>query len=308
MHPDVLKNILQYIICIYYQNYSMTMTKGILGIIACPMLEDELLYGITNDPEEKNIFLIENKHCGSMKEKMERKGISFRMVTDNEVFNRAIDMEGYSILIKMNDLALHSEPKDLKDFIENEVREMNPFVDAIGLYYGLCGNYGWDMSEWARENGLKPVEMFRDNTGRICDDCVGVSVGGGARYLELEKTYTGMFYVIPAIAHNWRPFMAAGDSAKVIASMDKEMLEAMGIHDDDSYIKWMFDICGYKNMVKMDTGLEPDREEFDREFDDLCKIMDLKPITIADGWMTIQPAVDIYNRSKGFLSEPQLSN
>lgn len=117
MHPDVLKNILQYIICIYYQNYSMTMTKGILGIIACPMLEDELLYGITNDPEEKNIFLIENKHCGSMKEKMERKGIAFRMVTDNEVFNRAIDMEGYSILIKMNDLALHSEPKDLKDFI-----------------------------------------------------------------------------------------------------------------------------------------------------------------------------------------------
>lgn len=102
--------------------------------------------------------------------------------------------------------------------------------------------------------------------------------------------------------------MAAGDSAKVIASMDKETLEAMGIHDDDSYIKWMFDICGYKNMVKMDTGLEPDREEFDREFDDLCKIMGLKPITIADGWMTIQPAVDIYNRSKGFLSEPQLSN
>ncbi len=278
------------------------MTKGVLGIVACPMLEDELLYGITNDPEEKNIFLIENKHCESIRKKMERKGIPFRMVTENEVFNRSFDMEGYSILIKMNDLALHIEPKNLRELVEKDVAELNPFVDAVGAYYGLCGNYGWDLTEWAKENGMKPCEMFRDATGRVCDDCVGVAVGGGARYLELEKTYTGMFYVIPAIAHNWRPFMAAGDSAKAIASMDKEMLEALGIHDEDSYIKWMFNVCGYQNMVKMDTGLEVDRGEFDREFDKLCEIMELKPIVIGDGWMTIQPAVDIYRRSKGFLA------
>lgn len=281
------------------------MTEGVLGIIACPMLEDELVYGLSGDPEPKNIFVVENEHCGSLREKLERKNLPYTMVTDNEVYNRAVSMGGFSVLIKMNDLALHAEPKDLKEFIENEVREMNPFVDAVGLYYGLCGNFGWDITVWAERNGLKPAEMFRDGTGGVCDDCVGVAVGGGKRYTDLVKTYTGMFYVIPAIAHNWRPFISAGDSAKVLASMDEEMLAELGITDEDSYVKWMFTVCGYKNMVKMDTGLEPDRKEFDVEFDRLCKIMELKPITIADGWMTLQPAEDIYRRCKDMLRKTE---
>ncbi len=281
------------------------MTEGVLGIIACPMLEDELVYGLSGDPEPKNIFVMENEHCGSLREKLERKNLPYTMVTDNEVYNGAVPMEGFSVLIKMNNLALHAEPKDLKEFIENEIREMDPFVDAFGLYYGLCGNYGWDITAWAERNGLKPAEMFRDGTGRVCDDCVGVAVGGGERYTDLVKTYTGMFYVIPAIAHNWRPFISAGDTAKALASMDGEMLAELGISDGDSYIKWMFTVCGYKNMVKMDTGLEPDRKEFDREFDSLCEIMELKPITIADGWMTMQPAEDIYRRCKDMLRKTE---
>ena len=34
------------------------MTKGRLGIIACPMLEDELIASLDEDPEEKRIIVI----------------------------------------------------------------------------------------------------------------------------------------------------------------------------------------------------------------------------------------------------------
>ena len=36
------------------------MTKGILGLIACPMVDDNLVYSLSKDPEEKNIVIIDN--------------------------------------------------------------------------------------------------------------------------------------------------------------------------------------------------------------------------------------------------------
>jgi hypothetical protein len=42
------------------------MTSGVLTVIGCPILEDELIYSILSDSEEKNIFIIETEHSKSL--------------------------------------------------------------------------------------------------------------------------------------------------------------------------------------------------------------------------------------------------
>ena len=38
------------------------MAFGRLMMMACPLLEDEMLYNLTTDPDEKRIFLLTNKN------------------------------------------------------------------------------------------------------------------------------------------------------------------------------------------------------------------------------------------------------
>ena len=49
-----------------YHDY-IVMTKGILGAIVCPMLEDELIHSLSTDPEEKSVYVIDTPYNGSLK-------------------------------------------------------------------------------------------------------------------------------------------------------------------------------------------------------------------------------------------------
>ncbi|MCQ2069751.1 MAG: DUF1638 domain-containing protein [archaeon] len=275
------------------------MAKGILLAIVCPMLEDELVYGFTNDPEEKKIYLLENQYSGSFYKKLKNKGIDFEYVPQVAFEGGRIDIDRgkYNIVILMNSLGLHSEPAELREFVDSQIARYSELVDSIGLYYGLCGNYGWDVTKIAEEKGYKPVSVFRDTTGRVCDDCIGVSVNGGENYLNLQKKYTGMLFVTPAVAINWDDFMGAGDFAKQMSNFDEETLEAFGIHDQDSYLRWMFEMCHYEYTVKITTGLVDDAL-FEPMFQRIAEKMALKPLVIEDGWVSLEPAKRIYESSK----------
>lgn len=279
------------------------MTSGTLGIIACPMLENELVHSLKKDDETKNIYVIETEYCGSLKRKLSVSGIPFELLSEKEFFSGGYEISSslFNIVIKMNNLGLHAEPKDLKAFVEKQIEEFQSYIDVLGVYYGLCGNYGWDVTSWCESKGYKPTVVFRDEGGRVCDDCVGVCVGGGPRYLDLEKTYTGMLYVTPAIASNWRDFLAAGDIMKGIDSMNRiESLRELGIRTPDDYMRWMFEVCGYKNMVQIDNGL-CDRDEFDKHIDEMSKNLNLSIIQVESGWATLQPAEDLYTACKSNL-------
>ncbi len=276
------------------------MTKGILGIVACPMLENELIYSLKADEGVDNIYVVDTEHCGSLRKKLDFNGLAYRMVGFDDFLsdNLVIDRLKFSIVIYMNDLGLHAEPKDLKAFVEEEIESIQSHVDVLGIYYGLCGNYGWDLTSWCKEKGFCPTEVFRDDQGHVCDDCVGVCVGGGPRYFELEKTYTGMLYVTPTIASNWRDFLSASDIMKGIDSMNRiESLREFNIKTPDDYMRWMFKMCGYQNILQIDNGLE-DRSVFDRYTDEMSTNLDLEVLQAESGWATIQPAEDLYAACK----------
>lgn len=259
------------------------------------MLEDELIYSLGNDPEEKSIYVLKTPHNSSLKRKMTKNGIPFEEMEEWDFMNTSnpLDRERFNVVIRMKDLGLHSEPKILMEDLQNDLIMIQGRVDAVAMYYGMCGNYGWDLTKWAKENVSFPVAVFRDCKGRVCDDCVGVAVGGLDGYQKLIKNYTGMLLLTPAVATNWEEFFGASDMAKGIDSI-------LGPGNKKDQLKWLFNVCGYTSAVQIDTGLE-DRAEFDAAAKELTDFMEFKLIEAEPGYADIGPADRIYAESKGNL-------
>jgi len=285
----------------------MIMTSGVLGLIVCPMADDNLIYSLGKDPEEKNIIVIDNDHNTSIKNKLEGIGQSYRLVPWNDIISRNFvpEQDSFTIIIYMINLGLHSKPDELKKTVEDITEEMQPFVDGIGFYLGTCGNFEWNIPKWCSEKGYKPGAMFCDKEGKLCHDCVGINIAGGPKYIELQKKYTGHLYIFPAMATNYDEFMEAdqAESAATEASLTDEMREALGIAPGrDGYMRWLLSLGGYEHILKIDTGIG-DREGFER---DIQKVSERTGLTIRvaeDGWADLQPTDDLYSRCKSFLKK-----
>ena len=268
------------------------MTKGTLGIIGCPVLEDEIIYSLMGDKDEKKVYLVDTPPSNTLRKKLELKGIPFTAIDEWEFNNghAEIDREnGLNIVIVMNKLGLHIYPDLLRSSLEDQMRCCQCRFDVIALYYGMCGNAGWDVSKWASSSLDVPVFVFRDKNDEVCDDCIGVAVGGHSRYCDFVKKYTGMLFVTPAMAGNWDEYSKELNFTKGF--------EIMGIHT----VKEVFEMFGYKNMVKVDTGIGIKGEELEKGFERVSGITGLKPVTAEEGSVDLYPAERLYNDAKNAL-------
>jgi len=270
------------------------MVEGTLGIIGCPILEDEIVYSLSKETGEKKIYVVDTPNSRILKRKLEQRGVPFSTVSEWDFDNgfAGIDRDnGFNIVVVMNKLGLHKEPKILRDTLEEQMRTCSSKFDVIALYYGMCGNAGWDVSEWASENLDVPVFVFRDDNEEVCDDCIGVAVGGHSRYCDLVKKYTGMFFVTPAIAGGWDEYSGELDFTKGF--------EVMDIHT----VKEVFDLFGYKKALKIDTGIGIGGEEFDRGCEHVSDITGLDLVTIEPGRVNLYPTERLYADAKGALRQ-----
>ncbi|MBE6528108.1 MAG: DUF1638 domain-containing protein [Thermoplasmata archaeon] len=281
------------------------MTHGTLGLIVCPMVDDNLVYSLHKDPEQKNIIIVNNENTSSIKRKLTSMDIPFRMASWSEIASREYepDPEQFNIIIYMTDLGLHSRPEELKSKVETIAEDLQPYVDGIGFYLGTCGNYEWNIPKWCEQKGMKPSAMFCDKNGCLCHDCVGVNIAGGPRYKDLQKKYTGHLYMFPAMANNYDEFMDA-DQAEAMAterSLTPEMREVLGIEPGrDGYMRWLLSLGGYEYILKIDTGIG-DREHFDEDVQKVADRTHLKIKVADEGWADLQPTDDLYSKCKSFL-------
>ncbi len=273
------------------------MTNGTLGIIACPMLEDEMVHSIGHDSDNKRLIVISTGHEGSFVRKLDKAGIPYEMAEEMDFMNGWIDVDpsGYNIVIFMNNLGLHAEPKYLMEFIQDQLVMLKGRVDALGLYYGMCGNHGWDITKWSEENLPYRVAVFRDCNGRVCDDCVGVAVGGLAGYQRLLREHTGQLLLTPAVAMNWMDFMMAGDLGKSIKIMPPS-------GDPMKDMKDLLVMCGYTTAAQIDTGLA-DRQEFDVAVKDLVEYLEFDLVQAASDIVDHGPMDRLYAECKGYLED-----
>ena len=268
------------------------MTSGVLGIIGCPMLEDNLVYCLRKDPEPRDIAIIRNDNIGSICRKLEMHSIPYRIIEESDFkAGRYEPVEGeFNLVIMLFSLGLHAVPEDLKATVESMTEEMQPFVDAIGFYLGTCGTYEWDIPKWCESKGYKPSAMFCDEKGNLCHDCVGVNIAGGPKYLQMEKHYPGCIYVFPAMATNYDDFMRANNKEQeaIAKNMTPEMMGLLSLGN-------------YRYLLKLDNGIGD--EGFD---ENLRKLEERTHLEIKDaepGWASTQPTVDLYAKCKSLLDQ-----
>lgn len=282
------------------------MTHGVMGVVCCPMVDDNLVYSITNDRDEKSITIVRNGNEGSITRKLDKAGVTYDTIFWQDVVKRTyVPKDGFNILIVMISLGLHARPDVLKSTVEDLTKTMQGVSDTIGFYLGTCGNYGWNIPKWCASNGYKPAFTFCDCNGNVCDDCVGINVAGGPRYMEMEKKYTGYLYVFPAMASNYDDFMNAdkSESLKIENSITDEMREELGIeHGPDGYMRWLLRLGNYEHILKIDTGIG-DRENFDKNVSVVAKRTALSVKVAEDGWASLQPTDDLYKNCKSKLPQ-----
>ena len=262
--------------------------KGRLGMIVCPILEDEAIYNIETDPDVRHIYLVDNEYNSTIVRKLDQHGISYTMISQNDALSGKYDSDGYTVLIWMMFEGLHAALDMLRLEVMNQVVMMCGCVDTIMLYYGRCGRALDGIMEWARTTVPIPVIIFRNSDGSMCDDCICVPVGGTDNYLKLMRRYPGRVYCTPAIAANFEGVNAISELVSMFGMEDHEMM------------KMMLEMAGYTELVEMNTGLG-DQVNYDSNIRDISAKYHLKPIRIEDGWTSTYLADLNYSNAKKTL-------
>ncbi len=269
------------------------MTTGRLAMVICPILEDEMIYSILNDREEKDVYLLENDNNKTLLPKLAINKIKYTSIPEDDFFSDKITIpkDRFSIIIWMMDIGLHSEPECLKQTIRQELLRLEGRADAIALYYGLCGNGLTGIIDWIHENMTIPATIFTDKNGRVCDDCVCVPLGGPENYLKLLRRYPGVMYLTPAMACSQEEFMGKQELFKGLDQVDMSREE---------FMRFMLDMAGYKYALKIDDGIG-DREHFDEECEKYAKKYNLELKELEPEWISLELADKIYAEGKSFL-------
>ena len=266
------------------------MTKGNLGIIACPILEDEMVYCLSNDKELGKVLVLENEHAKSTLQKMDINKIKYDLCSEEDFLTGKIKLPngGYNVAIWMMDLGLHEEPERLRDHVKESCMKMQSTVEAIALYYGLCGNGLKDVDSWDKDGLKVPLTIMRGTDGRICDDCIAVAIGGTSQYLKLLKKHPGILYFTPAYATNW-------DAMK----MRLELFRGVDVNDTDM-MKMVFEMANYHYVMEIPTGLG-NEEDFHAATKKFADKMEFEILQLDKEWCTMEPTEKMYSDSKNML-------
>ncbi len=79
-----------------------------------------------------------------------------------------------------------------------------------------------------------------------------------------------------------------------------------GLDDPLENMKKLFKFAGYTHALQIDTGLEENREEFDRSAKDVADSLELEPVRAEPGMTDLGPSRDVYIRSKADLDAAAL--
>ena len=265
------------------------MTEGRLGMVVCPMLEDEAIYNLKNDHEDKRIYLVKGAYNTTIIPKLKQHNVPYTMIDEHTVLNGDYDHDGYTVIIWTMFMGVHEDIDMLRMEVMNQIVKIHSAVDTILLYYGRCGRGLDTICDWAYEMVPTPVCIFRNKDGTICDDCICIPVGGTERYLKLLRKYPGRFYFTPAMASNFEGFL-----------MSMELFNGLDVKNDD-IMKIILDLAGYTTVMRVQTG-NGDQEHFDENIKRFTDKYNLECTRLEDGWATNDLADLNYDNAKSTMT------
>ena len=264
---------------------------SVLSIIACGMLEDELVHVLSKDSELKQLIVVEDRGNLEFLRKLKSKNCTPRtafldrvsmLLKDGDSSNSRAYMDFLSLLplfkkicekrelierkkvtvvVNLLRQGLHSDLEQLKAKVYENIREMASFSDNILVFYGSCGHTFGKLEEDFADLGC-PLSFLKDKDGEMIEDCISLALGGNEAYARCMLEFRGMgtIYLTPMWASSWKRLENESEGRKF----------------NDKYLKNPL----YCLAAKIDTGLannskfDENVKEFARKYD--MKITDLK--------------------------------
>lgn len=277
----------------------------LLSILACEMLEDELVYVLSKDLEIKHLFVVENRNSFRFIQKLKSENlrpfvfsservysvvsesnrsspdIFMRMFSKIPVFRQICDFlnrkkqQELTVVVNLLRKDLHSDIDNLQSEVYLNAREMSQMSDGILLFYGKCGYTSEKVQEDLQRLNC-PVYFLRDDKRNIVDDCVSIALGGNEIYTQTMLIGNGRaIYATPM----WLSSMNEKDYKSTVSyqKVRKYLSSPM-----------------YSLLFKINNQNSKDNN-FHRNVSEFAKIFDMEIIDI-DGTMNI--AINSYMEAK----------
>lgn len=231
-----------------------------IAIVSCRIFEDELTYLMKKEQEKKTrLFLIETEFSETIEKKFRFENIVYEKIQESDLEEKikTTSYDQRTIVLQLIEFSMEARPAQIKEDVYGKIKQLQPFVSGVMVFYGLCGNVlGAIESDLSLPES--PVRILRDEDGDIADDCICVSLGSRKKYINILKNGggEGTYFLTPMQAAYWREIAYA--SALTPDPNDDEML------------RMVFEYSNYKNVGKVSTGLSYEKE-FDGIIDDFSK-------------------------------------
>jgi hypothetical protein len=263
----------------------------VLSIIACGMLEDELVHVLSKDIDLKQLIVVEDRGNLEFLRKLKSKNCTPRtafldrvpmLLNDGDSLSSGahikflsllppfkkirekrelVESKKVTVVVNLLRLGLHSDLDQLKAKVYETIREMAPFSDNILIFYGTCGDTFGKLEEDFLDLGC-PLSVLKCKDGKMIEDCISLALGGNEAYARCMLEFRGMgtIYLTPMWASSWK----------------RLEIEAEGREFNNKYLKNPL----YCMAAKIDTGLVHN-SEFDENVKEFAcrydmKIADLK--------------------------------
>lgn len=212
---------------------------SVLSIIACEMLEDELVYVLSKDHDLNQLIVIESRQSFMLVRKLKSRNCQPRILSLDRIpiflkeANNSLSMnlirlllkfpffkiiphnitgkckeknkEKTTVIVNILKLGLHADCDLLKSEIYRNMKEMVEYSDGILIFYGNCGRPLRGLEAEFKDFNC-PLYFLEDEKGNIVDDCISVALGGNDNYAEVMQSGngTGMIYLTPMWASSWK--------------------------------------------------------------------------------------------------------
>ena len=199
----------------------------ILGIIACQILELEFAHLLSWDSDVSCVTVVEDPYSLELLKKLkDRSPERLKAIASLNAFVRR-DCGELEILLCVKEVGLHSVIKRLQSEIIATAVAMGPFVDAIMLGYGLCGNALQDPQRLLCHAGV-PIFVPMDD-GHPVDDCVGLIIGGRKAYYGEQCKCAGTMFMNAGFSRYWKQVLQSGQAApeitrQLLANYERSLL------------------------------------------------------------------------------------
>jgi len=283
----------------------------LLSIIACEMLEDELVYALSTDLEIKYLFVVENRNSFRFVQKLKHEKLKpfifssdrlysivsesnrrspdsfMKMFSNIPVFkkicaalNRKKQQE-LTVVVNLLRKDLHSDIDHLQSEVYLNAKEMSKISDGILLFYGKCG-YSSEKVQDDLQRLDCPVYFLRDDERNIVDDCLSVALGGNENYTKtmLLGNGRGAIYATPM----WLSSMNETDYKSTVSYLNAKKYLSSPM---------------YSLLIKINNQNYKDNN-YHRNASEFAKIFDMEIIN-TDGTMNI--SINSYMEAKTSIYE-----